>query len=101
MREINDKKMGIAAVIGAQGKVVGAITDGDIRRFLLRGRAIESTRAKEVMTTHPKCVQAIDSLEQALVVMENHKITNAFVLDTRERLAGIIRLHDIVEHSIR
>ncbi|MCR4333520.1 MAG: KpsF/GutQ family sugar-phosphate isomerase [Patescibacteria group bacterium] len=100
VKEINDKRMGITAVIGAHGKITGAITDGDIRRFVLRNKLTSSATAKNTMTLKPKCVQATDSLEKALDAMESYKITSAFVLDARGKLVGVIHIHDIIEHTI-
>lgn len=100
VKEISDKRMGITAVIGARGKISGAITDGDVRRFVLKNKDMSSAMAKDAMTSKPKCVHATDSLEKALTTMESYKITSAFVLDARGKLVGVIHIHDIIEHTI-
>jgi len=95
--EINNKKLGVTAVVDVKGRVVGAMTDGDIRRFVLSHKDVKEARAKDAMTSKPKCIFENDSLQTALQTMEHHKITSIFVTNTRKQLSGIIHVHDIIE----
>ncbi len=100
IEEINNKKLGVTAVVGVGQKIVGVVTDGDIRRFVLKNKNIHTALVDEVMTSHPKIVHENDSLEVALSTMENHKITSIFVINARTQLVGIIHVHNILEQTL-
>lgn len=100
IEEINNKKLGVTAVVGVGQKIVGVVTDGDIRRFVLKNKKINAALVDEVMTIHPKIVHENDSLEAALSTMENHKITSIFVINARTQLTGIIHVHNILEQTL-
>lgn len=96
VKEINNKRLGVTAVIGVKGDVKGVITDGDIRRFILKNKNIFSAKTKDAMTTTPKYVEENTSLKDALDIMENSKITNIFTVNKNKKLTGIIHIHDIL-----
>ncbi len=100
IKEINNKNLGVTAVVGSQDNVVGVITDGDIRRFILQSNKMDECLAKDVMTSKPKCVQEEDSLQIALSTMENYKITSIFVVNSKKQLTGIIHVHNIIEQTL-
>jgi arabinose-5-phosphate isomerase len=100
---ITEKGLGITGVVDAKGRLVGAITDGDLRRSLERDDGMLNLKAKEVMTRNPKHVLATDLAVQALSVMEDHSITSLFVMEKEnmERPIGLVHIHDILKTGIR
>ena len=100
VREITKKRVGIAAVVGTKGVLTGVITDGDVRRFLLKQKDVNAAKARDVMTARPKSVDATCSLKQALAQMEKYKVTTLFVLDKRKAPVGFVHMHDIVTDTL-
>ena len=98
--EISSKGFGATAVINEEGKLVGIITDGDLRRFVKGGGNFENSVAKDVMTPNPKTTRADAMALEALRKMEEHKITVLIVVDEENRPEGIIHLHDILRAEI-
>lgn len=94
--EMTSKGFGATAVIDKGGKLVGIITDGDLRRFVRRGGNFNTSTAKDVMTKNPKTVKSDELAAEALKKMEEHKITVLIVIDDEGRPEGIIHMHDIL-----
>jgi arabinose-5-phosphate isomerase len=100
MEEMSAKRMGMTAVVDDDGRLVGIVTDGDLRRQqLIRGSLLEC-RAAACMTRNPRCIAANDLAAKALAVMEMHAITCLLVRDDDSRPAGIIRLQDVLRARI-
>jgi arabinose-5-phosphate isomerase len=89
----------VTAVV-SDNKVVGAITDGDLRRMLQRNPDYSGLTAQDVMTRQPKTVHEDTLVVDALELMKSKNITNLFVLDSRDRYLGVIHLHDIIKEGI-
>jgi arabinose-5-phosphate isomerase len=99
--EITSKRLGVTGVLDAQGKLVGVITDGDLRRGLERKGDIFSLVAKELMTRDPKTIPAESLAAEAVAVMEQYPITSLFVLDNgSKRPIGVVHLHDLIQAGI-
>lgn len=98
--EITLKKRGIVGVIDEIGRLVGVITDGDLRRIIISHDEPKNKMVKMVMTREPKMVVKDDDLSYTLKLMEKHQITNIFVVDTNNILVGLVNVHDIVEDVI-
>jgi len=99
--EITAKRLGVTGVADAKGKLVGVITDGDLRRGLESRGQILSLKAKEIMTRNPKTIPADTLATEAVSVMERFAITSLFVLENGSRKPlGVIHLHDIVKAGI-
>ena len=100
---ITEKGLGITGVVDDDGHLVGAITDGDLRRGLEQDDHILNLKAREMMTPHPKCILRTDLAVRALAVMENHAITSLFVIEENDRQhpLGLIHIHDILMSGIR
>lgn len=96
--EISEKRLGVTAVIENE-KVVGIITDGDIRRMLNDRDNIAGVTASDIMTRNPKTIKSTDMAADALNTMENHAITQLVVADNGE-YKGILHLHDILKEGI-
>ena len=99
--EISSKRLGIAIVEDADGKLLGVVADGDVRRGIQKwGKAFFDMKAEEVMTRSPKSIFAEELAAKALSVMQAYSITSLVVPDHEGRAAGIIHLHDILKEGI-
>jgi len=93
--EMSRKKLGVTAVVEGE-KLVGIISDGDLRRLLeRRGKDVLDLTAGEAMTRNPKTIAATEFAATALAMMEEKKITSLMVVDGAGRLEGIVHLHDL------
>jgi arabinose-5-phosphate isomerase len=93
--EMSRKKLGVAAVAEGE-KLVGVISDGDLRRLLeKRGKDVLDLTAGEAMTKTPRTIAAGEFAATALAQMEDKKITSLMVVDGSGRLQGIVHLHDL------
>lgn len=93
---------GIAAVISDDGALLGAITDGDLRRALIRSesKVFEST-ASDLMTAGPKTIHKEALAIEAFQFMEQNQISALFVMDTQEKkLSGLVRMFDLLEAKV-
>ena len=96
--EISEKRLGVTAVVENE-KVIGIITDGDIRRMLNNNDSFTHLTAKDIMTKNPKMVQYTTMVVEALNILEDFSITQLVVLNGEE-YKGIIHLHDILKEGI-
>jgi arabinose-5-phosphate isomerase len=96
--EISEKRLGATAVV-ENGKVIGVITDGDIRRMLNNNDTFAHLTAKDIMTKTPKMIQSQTMVVEALNILEDFSITQLIVSDNGE-YKGIIHLHDILKEGI-
>ena len=96
--EISEKRLGVTAVI-EDNKVIGIITDGDIRRMLNNNDTFVHLSAKDIMTKNPKMIQLSDMVTDALNILEDFSITQLVVLE-KEEYKGIVHLHDILKEGI-
>jgi len=93
-------KRGITSVVEDDGRLVGVITDGDLRRLLEKTSDIFSLRCDEVMTRNPKTID-IDSLAaKGVKMMEDHGITALLIVDDEKRPIGVIHLHDLMRAGV-
>ncbi|OGW88262.1 MAG: D-arabinose 5-phosphate isomerase [Nitrospirae bacterium RIFCSPLOWO2_12_FULL_63_8] len=100
IREITAKKLGMTTVVNAKGQLVGVITDGDLRRFLERGNSLAKAKAKDLGSKSPRTIQADALAAKALQTMEQFSITSIVVVDERNRLSGVIHLHDLLKNGV-
>lgn len=96
--EISEKRLGVTAVLD-NNKVIGIITDGDIRRMLNDRDTFTDLTALDIMTKNPKNINSSILVSEALNVLENNAITQLVVIDDNE-YKGIIHLHDILKEGI-
>ena len=94
-REISKKGMGIVAVVDDTVRLVGCVSDGDIRRHIAQGDDLLATTAGACMTSDPQTIAAHEVASAALNRMEERRITSLFVADETHRLVGIVHLHDL------
>ncbi len=98
--EMTKKRKGMTTVVDGAGRLVGIITDGDLRRLLLSGMPIDSLSASEVATREPKTIRGDDLAAKALEVMETLEITSLVIVDGESRPIGLIHMHDILRAKI-
>jgi arabinose-5-phosphate isomerase len=99
--EITRKRLGMTTVVDGSERLVGVITDGDLRRLLLQGGDIEDLRAGAVASRAPKLIGADELAAKALEVMESSgPITSLVVVDDDRRVRGVIHMHDILRAKI-
>ncbi|MBC8384018.1 MAG: KpsF/GutQ family sugar-phosphate isomerase, partial [Candidatus Cloacimonetes bacterium] len=98
--EMTSKGLGCSSVIDEAGKLIGIVTDGDLRRYLTKGHTDLNVQAAEVLTgkpktVHPKCL-AVDALN----LMEDHKITMLPVVNQCDEPVGMLHMHDLINAGV-
>lgn len=96
--EISEKMLGATAVI-EDGKIIGVVTDGDIRRMLNKYDNINGLTAGDIMSKNPKSIQADAMAVDAMEVMEKNSISQLLVEEDGE-YAGVIHLHNLIKEGI-
>lgn len=103
LEAVTRNNFGIVAVLDGAHRLIGAVTDGDVRRALLKhdARAL-SLKASDFMTTTPKTIDGSKLALDAIRIMEQYKITSLFVIESESdrTLRGLIRLHDLLDAKI-
>jgi len=92
--EMSSKKLGMTCVVDAAGTLAGIVTDGDLRRHMEHAADILERRAGDLMTPGPVSIPPATLAAEALLVMEQRKITSLVVVD-EGRVAGVVHLHDL------
>jgi arabinose-5-phosphate isomerase len=96
--EMTRKRLGLTTVVDGQGRLVGVISDGDLRRQMERhGHTVLDKSAAECMTAGPVLVERRALATAALDLMESRKITSLMVTDDAGGVAGVVHLHDLWE----
>lgn len=97
---ISEKKLGVAILTDNNGIMTGVLTDGDIRRTLIKYPSIKDLKAKEVMTVNPKTVLPQDLAAKALNLMEKYSITALAITDENKKPVGILHIHDLLRAGV-
>jgi arabinose-5-phosphate isomerase len=102
--EISSKKMGVTAVVDASGKLVGVISDGDLRRWMEKtektGENLLAKKARDIMTRGPKVAREGSLAAEAVAIMEKYSITCLIVADASSKPEGVIHLHDLLKAGV-
>jgi arabinose-5-phosphate isomerase len=96
--EISSKRLGITAIT-ENNELIGAITDGDLRRMLEKSTNIDSLSAKDIMSNTPKTINENEMATAALKQMQDSNITQLIVTNNKTYL-GVIHLHDLLKEGI-
>ena len=96
--EISSKRLGTTAVID-DGKMIGVITDGDLRRMIENHDDYKHLTAKDIMTKEPLSIEKDSLIVNALSLMRENNITQLPVMDG-DNYSGVIHLHDILKEGI-
>ena len=98
--EITEKRLGVTAVVNGQ-RIVGIVTDGDIRRMLTKTTDLNSLTAKDIMSSNPKTISVDAMAIDALETLENNDITQILVTDKdNTEYLGVVHLHDLIKEGI-
>jgi arabinose-5-phosphate isomerase len=89
--------MGVVIACDEEMKLMGIITDGDVRRHIQNGLDFSSTSVEKAMTVNPACVTERTLVEEALNIMETKKITSLVVRNNEDRVTGLVHLHHILK----
>ena len=100
LAEMSEKGLGVTTIVNKDGVVLGIFTDGDLRRALDSGTDFKNCYVKDVMTKNGKQI-TVDSLAaSALALMENHRINALVVVDEKNKLCGILNMHDLLRARV-
>jgi arabinose-5-phosphate isomerase len=95
IHEISSKRLGMTCVMDGGGRLLGVITDGDLRRHMTPGSNLLAARAAEVMTPKPVTIVGAMLAVEALRLMEERKITSLVVVNAKGVVQGVVHLHDL------
>jgi arabinose-5-phosphate isomerase len=95
MHEMSHKKLGMTCVVDDDHRLIGIVTDGDLRRWMLKASDFMQLTAADVMTRDPITVQRDTLAVEALNILEQRKITSIVVADERQQVQGVVHLHDL------
>jgi arabinose-5-phosphate isomerase len=98
--EITGKRLGMTTVVDDENKLLGIVTDGDLRRAIEKKGQLEKLNAKDVMTANPKTISPNRLCIEALNRMERYKITSLVVADSNKRVVGVLHMHDLLQAKI-
>ncbi len=101
IHEMSRKMMGLTAVVNGTGRLVGVISDGDLRRLVEKDPKLLSRAAGDCLHANPRTIGADALASTALARMEEWKITSLFILDENSRLSGALHMHDLLSAGIR
>ena len=97
---ITEKRLGIGVVTDKSGKTIGVVSDGDIRRAIMKTHDAEALVVKDVMNNNPKYIEEKDLAAKALQIMEKYSITSLLVNDENGSPKGIIHIHDLLKAGV-
>ena len=95
MHEMSHKKLGMTCVVDEDRRLIGIVTDGDLRRLMLKGPDFLQQTAGDVMTRNPISVSRDTLAAEALHILEQRKITSVVVVDGTQQVQGVVHLHDL------
>ncbi|KML56126.1 arabinose 5-phosphate isomerase [Burkholderia cepacia] len=98
--QITAKRLGMTAVVDADGKVVGIFTDGDLRRVLARDGDFRTLPIADVMTHNPRTIAPDHLAVEAVELMERHRINQMLVVDADGALIGALNMHDLFSKKV-
>lgn len=97
---ISEKKLGLAILTDKNGVMTGVLTDGDIRRTLIKYHNVQELKAKEVMTVNPKTILPQELAAKALHLMEKYSITALAITDENKKPVGVLHIHDLLKAGV-
>ncbi len=101
IRLISEHKLGMAILTNPAGELTGIVTDGDIRRIVIKYNSdLSKLIAKDVMTKNPKTVARTDFAAAALHLMEKYSITALAVVDAKNAPIGVVHIHDLLKAGV-
>lgn len=98
--EISRKGLGMTAVLDSGGRLVGIYTDGDLRRTLEKTTDLKALGVAEFMTRNPRTIGPDRLAAEAVKMMDEFKINQLLVTDTRRRVLGALNMHDLLRAGV-
>ena len=98
--EISKKGLGFVGVVDGANKIIGVITDGDLRRLIDNQTNIQITTAQAIMSKSPKTILSSSLAVEAIELMENNKITGFVVVDENNQFVGAFNLYDLLKAKL-
>ena len=80
--------------------MTGVLTDGDIRRTLIKHHEIKDLKVKDVMTVNPKTILPNELAAKALHLMEKYSITALTITDENKQPVGVLHIHDLLKAGV-
>jgi arabinose-5-phosphate isomerase len=96
VRILNEKNLGAVLVVDLSDHVVGIVTDGDVRRYVLGDVGLSDVGVCGLMTANPICIESDMQAADALSIMQRHEITVLPIIDSERKLVGILHLHNLL-----
>lgn len=93
---LNEKNQGAVLIVNGLKNIVGIITDGDVRRYIVGKEDFQALSVRDVMTSDPVCIEQEMLAADALSIMQRHEITILPIVDREGKLAGMLHLHDLL-----
>jgi arabinose-5-phosphate isomerase len=97
--EISNKRLGVTAVVDDHNKIIGIITDGDLRRMLAETDDINSLKASDIMSASPKTLPSTAMAIEAKELLEENNISQLLIEDENQ-FSGVVHIHDLVKEGI-
>ena len=98
--EMSGGCLGAVAVVDEVGRLLGIITDGDLRRMLEKYKDVDGLKAKDIMSRQPKTISEEELAYNAFMLMEKNSITQLVVTDEEHIYKGMVHLHDILREGV-
>jgi arabinose-5-phosphate isomerase len=98
--EMTGKGLGMTGVVDTSGRLVGILTDGDLRRLLQRGVDVYTAQVAEVMTRQPKVTRPDRLAAEIVAFMQAERINGVFVVDDDGRVLGALNMHDLLRAGV-
>jgi arabinose-5-phosphate isomerase len=98
--EMTGKGLGMTAVTDPNGRLLGVLTDGDLRRLLQRGVDVYAVKITDVMTRDPKTTRADRLAAETVQLMRSLKINGFVVVDEHHRVVGALNMHDLLRAGV-
>ena len=99
IEEISIKKLGFTGVVDNENKLMGILTDGDLRRALLNKKNIDSS-IEECMTKDPITLDGTEMAIEAVNIMEKFKVSCFLITDNNKKVIGMLNLNDLFESKV-
>lgn len=96
LAELNDKNVGAVLVVDDTLHIVGIVTDGDVRRYVIDADALEGQRVEDLMTREPLTISDDVLAADALSIMQRHEVTVLPVTNAEKELVGLLNLHRLL-----
>ena len=97
---ISQKKLGLAIITDKNGSMTGVLTDGDIRRSLIKYPNVKDLKVKDAMTVNPKTISPNELAAKALHLMEKYSITALAIADENKKPVGVLHIHDLLKAGV-